>query len=68
DGLIDLGGLYFWLRQRQKALLKARLPIFGNDLSEVLRAAGVPTELQQSANLDDLPLLFPDLLEPAATA
>ena len=63
---LDLAG---WLLRRQRDLLSARLPAFGNDLGEVLRAANAPTEvLQQQPTLDGLDLLFPDLLEASASA
>lgn len=58
-----------WLRGRQKSLLRGRLPAFGNDLSEVLRAAGAPADvLSAPPPLDELPLLYPELLESVSMA
>ncbi len=55
-----------WLLERQRNLIRARLPALGNDLAEVLRAAGAPAEiLQTNPTLDQLPLLFPELLPKA---
>lgn len=56
-----------WLTHRQRNLLRARLPAFGDDLAELLRAAGVNTQhLPSPPRLEELPLLFPELLEPKA--
>jgi DNA-binding NtrC family response regulator len=48
----------------QKKILLKQLPQFGNQLGELLEAAQVPPELAAAVDrLEDLPLLYPDLME-----